>query len=70
MTSNVGSQMIQQISEQSGDEQEMREAVAEALRQHFLPEFLNRIDEIITFKALDREDITKIVDILLNESTT
>ena len=37
------------------------------LRKTFSPEFLNRIDEIITFKSLDRDDITKIVDILLND---
>jgi ATP-dependent Clp protease ATP-binding subunit ClpB len=65
MTSNVGSQMIQQISEQSGDEQEMREAVAEALRQHFLPEFLNRIDETIIFHPLNRHEIRRIVDLQL-----
>jgi ATP-dependent Clp protease ATP-binding subunit ClpB len=39
--------------------------IREALRQHFKPEFLNRIDDIIVFKSLGKEEITKIVDIQL-----
>jgi ATP-dependent Clp protease ATP-binding subunit ClpB len=61
MTSNLGSQFI---AEQSGDLSEgVRRQVTEALRQHFRPEFLNRIDEIIFFHALGIEHMTKIVDI-------
>ena len=52
MTSNIGSQVIQQIAEEGGDEEEMREAVTEALQARFLPEFLNRIDETIIFHPL------------------
>jgi ATP-dependent Clp protease ATP-binding subunit ClpB len=60
MTSNIGSQMIQQISQEGGSEQEMREAVRGALQSAFLPEFLNRIDETIVFHPLQREQIRKI----------
>ena len=61
MTSNIGSQMIQEISESGGDEQEMRRAVTDALQARFLPEFLNRIDETIIFHPLDRKQIRIIV---------
>jgi ATP-dependent Clp protease ATP-binding subunit ClpB len=61
MTSNIGSQMIQQISQQGGSEEEIRKAVLAALQSSFLPEFLNRIDETIIFHPLDREQIRKIV---------
>ncbi len=67
MTSNVGSQMIQEIADQGGDEQAMRESVSEALRVRFLPEFLNRIDEIIVFHPLGREHIRKIVDLQIEQ---
>jgi ATP-dependent Clp protease ATP-binding subunit ClpB len=63
MTSNLGSQYI---AEHTGDLSEgVRRQVTEALRQHFRPEFLNRVDEIIFFHALGMEDMTKIVDIQL-----
>jgi len=61
MTSNLGSQYI---AEHTGDLTEgVRRQVLEALRQHFRPEFLNRIDEVIFFHALGLEHMTKIVDI-------
>jgi ATP-dependent Clp protease ATP-binding subunit ClpB len=63
MTSNVGSQTIQEITEQGGTEEEMRTSVSEALRARFLPEFLNRIDETIIFHPLNRDQIRKIVDL-------
>ncbi len=63
MTSNIGSQMIQQISQQGGSEDEIREAVHSALQSAFLPEFLNRIDETIVFHPLDRKQIRKIVEL-------
>ena len=56
MTSNIGSQYLQ------NDEYEP-ELAMQALRHHFRPEFLNRIDEIITFQALTRADLQAIVDI-------
>jgi ATP-dependent Clp protease ATP-binding subunit ClpB len=63
MTSNVGSQAIQEITKEGGSEQEVRDAVKEALQARFLPEFLNRIDETIVFHPLDKKHIRKIVDI-------
>jgi ATP-dependent Clp protease ATP-binding subunit ClpB len=65
MTSNVGSQMIQEIAEQSGTYEEMRSAVMASLQARFLPEFLNRIDETIVFHPLKREEIRHIVDLQL-----
>jgi len=62
MTSNIGSQYILGESEA----QEREEKVTEALRAHFRPEFLNRIDEIITFDRLERSELTQIVDIQLS----
>jgi len=61
MTSNLGSQLIQQITQEGGSQEEIRDAVLGVLRQNFLPEFLNRIDETIIFHPLDRAQIRKIV---------
>jgi ATP-dependent Clp protease ATP-binding subunit ClpB len=61
MTSNVGSQAIQEITKEGGSEQEVRDAVKEALQARFLPEFLNRIDETIVFHPLDQRHIRRIV---------
>jgi ATP-dependent Clp protease ATP-binding subunit ClpB len=61
MTSNLGSQFI---AENSGEPSEgVRRRVMEALRQHFRPEFLNRIDEIVFFHALGLEHMKQIIDI-------
>lgn len=65
MTSNAGSQVIQQVTEQGGDEEELREAVHEALKVRFLPEFLNRIDDIVIFHPLQKDEIRKIVTLQL-----
>ena len=62
MTSNLGSREIQDAE---GDEQEVRDAVLQELRANFKPEFLNRIDDIIIFHQLSREQITQIVDVQL-----
>mmetsp|Transcript_23194 Transcript_23194/g.38868 ORF Transcript_23194/g.38868 Transcript_23194/m.38868 type:complete len:988 (-) Transcript_23194:101-3064(-) len=67
MTSNVGSQYIMDVSGHTeGDETstvyaEMRKLVTEAMRSHFRPEFLNRIDEFVIFHALRKEELRKIV---------
>ncbi|MFM7138240.1 MAG: AAA family ATPase, partial [Planctomycetota bacterium] len=66
MTSNVGSQVIQEITKEGGSEQEMRDAVKDALSARFLPEFLNRIDETIIFHPLDQKHIRRIVQIQVN----
>jgi ATP-dependent Clp protease ATP-binding subunit ClpB len=64
MTSNLGSQFI---AEAAGDalSERTRRQVLEALRQHFRPEFLNRIDEVIVFHPLSRAHLAAIVDIQL-----
>lgn len=61
MTSNIGSQWIQE----SSDYNEIKKKTDEALHAHFKPEFLNRIDEIIIFRRLEKEDLRKIIDIQL-----
>ncbi|MHC4557089.1 MAG: ATP-dependent chaperone ClpB [Planctomycetota bacterium] len=65
MTSNIASQQIQQLTEESGADWEIEAHVKDALKQLFKPEFLNRIDEIIVFHMLTKEDLRKIVDIQL-----
>ncbi|MEI6607191.1 MAG: ATP-dependent chaperone ClpB [Verrucomicrobiota bacterium] len=62
MTSNIGSQHI--LHEANAEQREA--LVTDALRSHFRPEFLNRIDEIIIFDRLTRSDLTTIVDLQLN----
>ena len=64
MTSNVGSQWIVESGQNDWDEAER--LVNEALRQTFKPEFLNRIDDIIVFRPLDREHLRYIVDLQLS----
>ncbi|MER3419644.1 MAG: ATP-dependent chaperone ClpB, partial [Chloroflexota bacterium] len=63
MTSNIGSHYVQQYA--GTDEERAKALVLEALRQHFPPEFLNRVDEIIVFHQLTREHLRQIVDIQL-----
>ena len=65
MTSNVASDLIQEMPQGEGADDRLKNKLMEALRRTFRPEFLNRIDEIVTFKALGREEIAKIVDIQL-----
>src|SRR5438874_1734156 len=65
MTSNVGSQFISAADLSVGLSEGVRREVMEALRAHFRPEFLNRVDEIIVFHALNREQMRSIVDIQL-----
>jgi len=62
MTSNLGSREIQAVSD---DEKQVREAVTQVLREHFKPEFLNRIDDIVIFHRLSRDQITQIIDVQL-----
>ena len=65
MTSNIASQQIQQLTEESGADWEIEAHVKDALKMLFKPEFLNRIDEIIVFHMLGKEGLRKIVDIQL-----
>jgi ATP-dependent Clp protease ATP-binding subunit ClpB len=72
MTSNIGSQIIMEFArredesdgrEREKDERELRERVMDVMQREFLPEFLNRIDEVIFFHPLGREEIRQIVDL-------
>ena len=63
MTSNLGSEWIAEDS--SRDEAEVKAKIEEALRRHFRPEFFNRIDDVIVFHRLTREEIEEIVEIQL-----
>jgi len=66
MTSNLGSHFIAEAQQGSGREElpeGVRRQVTEALRQHFRPEFINRVDEIIFFHSLGLEHLKRIVDI-------
>lgn len=66
MTSNIGSQLITELAGQE-HELEIKERVMEALKAHFLPEFINRVDESIVFHPLGMESIKQIVDLQLNK---
>jgi ATP-dependent Clp protease ATP-binding subunit ClpB len=72
MTSNVGSEYISQMAplgfmaeKERKTHQSLKEKVKEALKQHFRPEFLNRVDEIIIFNYLGKKEIEEIVDLEL-----
>jgi ATP-dependent Clp protease ATP-binding subunit ClpB len=64
MTSNIGSQWIYEMNEENRES--VMQKVNDSLREHFKPEFINRLDEIIIFNNLNKEEIIKIVDIQLN----
>ena len=63
MTSNLGSEWIAESQEAS--EEEVRKRIEETLRRHFRPEFFNRIDDVIVFHRLTREETSEIVEIQL-----
>ena len=71
MTSNIGSPLLLEgITDQGELRDGVREAVMGVLRGHFRPEFLNRVDEIVLFKPLLVEQITRIIDSLLRDLQT
>ena len=67
MTSNLGSQIIKELSQ---DFEKMEKEVKAILDRNFRPEFLNRVDEILIFKALSKETILKIVELQIDELRT
>jgi len=67
MTSNLGSREIQAATENPLADRDIRTNVLQVLRDHFKPEFLNRIDDIVVFKQLGREEIAKIIDVQLEK---
>lgn len=74
LTSNVGAAIATQkpsfgFTGEADRERETRDKISEALKKKFSPEFLNRLDEIIIFHGLSREDCGKVVDILLAKLT-
>jgi ATP-dependent Clp protease ATP-binding subunit ClpB len=66
MTSNIGSAEIQKLASRQAEPWEVEAAVKLLLKDHFRPEFLNRIDETILFHSLSREQIGRIVDVQLD----
>ena len=69
LTSNLGSEyLLDGIDEKTGEvTPDAQEKVAELLKSHFRPEFLNRLDEIIMFKPLKKDDISKIIDLCIED---
>jgi ATP-dependent Clp protease ATP-binding subunit ClpB len=65
MTSNIGSPQILDAQQRRASYEEVCSLVMTELRQHFRPEFLNRVDETVVFHALETEQLTKIVEIQL-----
>ncbi len=63
MTSNIASDVVQALAEKKAEDWEIEAELTDALKQHFRPEFLNRIDETIVFHTLSRENIAAIVGI-------
>jgi ATP-dependent Clp protease ATP-binding subunit ClpB len=61
MTSNIGTRLLQEAGVLAGET--AREKITQALKEHFRPEFLNRVDEIVMFRSLSEEDIARIVHI-------
>jgi len=64
MTSNIGSQWIYEMN--NDNREFIMQKVFESLREHFKPEFLNRIDEVIVFNNLNKEQIIQIVSIQID----
>jgi ATP-dependent Clp protease ATP-binding subunit ClpB len=65
MTSNLGSQLIQEMAH-TNDYEAMKTAVLEIVGQHFRPEFINRVDEVVVFHPLAREQIRAIANIQID----
>jgi ATP-dependent Clp protease ATP-binding subunit ClpC len=66
MTSNLGADRIQQYARQGGDFEQLKDELMDVLRGSFRPEFINRIDEIIVFRALTGEQLAEITKLLLD----
>ncbi len=66
MTSNIGSAEIQLLASAKAEPWEVEAKIKDMLKEYFRPEFLNRIDEVILFHSLSREQLTKIVDVQID----
>jgi ATP-dependent Clp protease ATP-binding subunit ClpB len=67
MTSNLGSREIQSATENPLADRDIKKDVLQVLRDHFKPEFLNRVDDIVVFKQLSKDQIAKIIDVQLEK---
>ena len=67
MTSNLASQHVQELAERRAEQWEIEAQIADALKQAFRPEFLNRIDETVVFHSLTKEHLSTIADIQITE---
>ncbi len=67
MTSNVASDLVQEMARDERDSKQMKDRLMDALRRTFRPEFLNRVDEIVVFRSLGAEELEKIVEIQLRD---
>ncbi|MDD7183168.1 ATP-dependent chaperone ClpB [Peptostreptococcus anaerobius] len=67
MTSNIGSHLLLEQQRNENDAIDVNEAVLNIMRSRFKPEFLNRVDDIIMFKPLEKEEIKNIIDIFLDD---
>src|SRR5512135_3170184 len=67
MTSNVGSDLIQEASRRGDDDEKLKDKLMDVLRHTFRPEFLNRVDETVIFKSLGKDEIQAIVEIQLKD---
>ncbi|MCL2391256.1 MAG: ATP-dependent chaperone ClpB [Oscillospiraceae bacterium] len=66
LTSNIGSEyLLEGIDEKGNIKEEIKQAIESLLKSHFRPEFLNRLDEIIFYKPLSKDEVKSIIDILL-----
>jgi ATP-dependent Clp protease ATP-binding subunit ClpC len=68
MTSNVGAHRIFELEEQGRDWESIKSAAMEALKAQFRPEFINRVDEIVVFHPLTKDEIGRIVDLMLEHT--
>lgn len=67
MTSNLGSQYLNQVEKEGPISKEVKDLVVAAVQTHFVPEFINRIDSIIVFNKLGRRQVRSIVEVRLKE---
>ncbi|MHC4983737.1 MAG: ATP-dependent Clp protease ATP-binding subunit, partial [Planctomycetota bacterium] len=67
MTSNIASDVLQALGEEEAEDWEIEARLKEALKKHFRPEFLNRIDETVIFHSLTKKDLAGIVEIQMRE---
>jgi len=66
MTSNLGSQLIQEMAEVEDDYDAMQNAVMEVVKKYLRPEYINRIDDVVVFHALNRAQIRAIANLQVN----